>query len=240
MRIGLFDSGTGGLTVLKAFLKYHPENEYIYYGDTKNLPYGEKTIEELHNFAKDIINFLINKKVDIIVIACGTISANLYDTLKEEFDIPIYSVISEIPKYIEEHNYKNTLVLATSATINSHIYKRLIKSNVIEVACPKLVPIIESNDYSYLDDALNEYLVSKDIVDSIILGCTHYPIIREEIENKVNNVDIIDIGEVLAQNIDIKDSFQNIELFFTKDIDSIRKNVKKVFNFDINYTIILK
>ena len=238
MRIGLFDSGTGGLTVLKAFLDNHPENEYIYYGDTLNLPYGEKTIDELHSFAKKIISFLISKNVDIIVIACGTISANLYDVLKQEFDIPIYSVISEIPEYIEKHNYKNTLVLATSATINSHIYKRLIKTNVIEVACPKLVPIIESNDYSRLEEALDLYLESKDVIDSIILGCTHYPIIRKEIESKINNVDIIDIGEVLANKIDIKDSFYSIELYFTKDIDSIPNNVKKVFKKDIKYTII--
>ena len=94
MRVGLFDSGIGGITVLKEMLKYHPNNEYFYYGDTLNVPYGDKTIEELYNCVEKIIDYLKEKKVDIIIIACGTVSANLYDRLKKEIDIPIYSSIS--------------------------------------------------------------------------------------------------------------------------------------------------
>lgn len=229
MRIGLFDSGVGGLTVLKSFIKYHPNNEYYYYGDTLNVPYGDKSIEELYACVKKILEYLKEKQVDIIVIACGTVSANLYDRLKKEIDIPIYSVISELPEYIEQNNYKNTLVMATSATINSHIFKKNIKSNVIEVACPKLVPLIETQNYKEIDNALDEYLKDIEDIDSIVLGCTHYPIIKEQIENKIaENIDIIDIGEILAKKINVIDSFYKVDLYFSKNTIELNNNVNMI------------
>ena len=229
MRIGLFDSGVGGLTVLNSFIKYHPNNQYFYYGDTEHVPYGEKTKEQLYEYVKEIIKYLKEKEVDMIVIACGTVSANLYDRLKEELDIPIYSVISELPKYIEEKKYKKTLVMATNATINSHVFKKILNNDVVEVACPKLVPIIESGNYDLLDEALDEYLKDLDGVDSIILGCTHYPIVRDYIRNKVGeSIDIIDMGEVLAQNIDVIDSNKRIDLFFSKKTNQLNDNVNKI------------
>ena len=229
MRIGLFDSGVGGLTVLNSFIKYHPNNQYFYYGDTEHVPYGEKTTEQLYEYVKEIIKYLKEKEVDMIVIACGTVSANLYDRLKEELDIPIYSVISELPKYIEEKKYKKTLVMATNATINSHVFKKILNNDVVEVACPKLVPIIESGNYDLLDEALDEYLKDLDGVDSIILGCTHYPIVRDYIRNKVGeSIDIIDMGEVLAQNIDVIDSNKRIDLFFSKKTNQLNDNVNKI------------
>ena len=229
MRIGLFDSGVGGLTVLNSFIKYHPNNQYFYYGDTEHVPYGEKTKEQLYEYVKEIIKYLKEKEVDMIVIACGTVSANLYDRLKEELDIPIYSVISELPKYIEEKKYKKTLVMATNATINSHVFKKILNNDVVEVACPKLVPIIESGNYDLLDEALDEYLKDLDGVDSIILGCTHYPIVRDYIRNKIGeSIDIIDMGEVLAQNIDVIDSNKRIDLFFSKKTNQLNENVNKI------------
>lgn len=229
MRVGLFDSGIGGITVLKEMLKYHPNNEYFYYGDTLNVPYGDKTIEELYNCVEKIIDYLKEKKVDIIIIACGTVSANLYDRLKKEIDIPIYSVISELPKYIEEKKYKKTLVMATNRTINSHVFKNSLNTEVIEVACPKLVPIIESGNYEELDDALDLYLKDIDKVDSIVFGCTHYPLIKDYIRKKVGEgIDLIDIGEVLAKNIQLKDSFKIVDLYFSKETKKTN-DVKNMF-----------
>ncbi|MBR1385673.1 MAG: glutamate racemase [Bacilli bacterium] len=231
MRIGLFDSGVGGLTVLKSFIKYHPSNEYFYYGDTLNVPYGEKTIDELYSYSKRIINYLKEKKVDIIVIACGTISSNLYDRLKEEIEIPIYSVLSELPEYVKNKGYKKTLVMATNASINSHIFKRNLPSEVIEVKCPLLVPMIESNNYNGLDEVLSNYLKDKEGIDSLVLGCTHYPLIRNEIEKMLDkNVDIIDLGEILAKKIITKDSFFSLDLFFSKESENLRENVNKILN----------
>ena len=228
MRIGLFDSGVGGLTVLKSFLKYHPNNEYFYYGDTKNVPYGDKSLDELYNYIKNIITYLKEKKVDIIVIACGTVSTNLYDRLKNEVDVPIYSIVSQIPNYIKENKYKKTLVLATNKTVNSHIFKKSIDTEVIEVACPKLVPIIENEEYDKIDEVLDEYIKGNDY-DSVVLGCTHYPIIIDYIRKKVgNNVDIIDMGEILARNIEISDSMKSINLFFSKKTPFTEKSVNNL------------
>lgn len=231
MRIGLFDSGVGGLTVLKSFIKYHPNNEYFYYGDTLNVPYGDKTIEELYSCVQVIIDYMKKKKVDIIVIACGTVSANLYDRLKEELDIPIYSVISELPSYIDKKGLKKTLVMATNATINSHVFKRMLNNEVIEVACPRLVPIIENEEFEKVNSVLDEYLSNIDGIDSIVLGCTHYPIIKDYIKKKVpNNVEIIDMGEILAERINVVDSYKRIDLFFSKKTHSVDNSVKKLLN----------
>ena len=231
MRIGMFDSGIGGLTVLKSFIKDHPNNEYIYYGDTLHVPYGDKTIDELYKRVSVIIDFLKKKNVDIIIIACGTVSSNLYERLKEEVNIPIYSVISEIPKYIEEKNYSNILVMATSRTIDSHVFRNRIKSNVIEMACPKLVPAIESGKDSEIDAILDEYLKNINNIDSLILGCTHFPLVKEKIKSKVGDaVDIIDMGEVLSKNIDIKDTKYSLELYFSKVDDIINENIKKILS----------
>ena len=229
MRIGLFDSGVGGLTVLKSFLKYHPNNEYFYYGDTLNVPYGDKSIDELYNCVQKIIKYMKEKKVDIIVIACGTVSANLYDRLKEEIDIPIYSVISELPEYIEKMKYKKTFVMATNASVNSHVFRNKLNNEVIEVACPKLVPIIENEKFEELDEALDEYLKEIDGVDSIVLGCTHYPIIKDYIRKKIDSsIELIDMGELLAKNIVVNDTFNSIDLYFSKNSKETKEYVNKM------------
>lgn len=228
MRIGMFDSGIGGLTVLKSFLKYHPDNEYIYYGDILNMPYGDKTKKELLELSTKIISFLESKNVDIIVIACGTVSSNLYDELKNISKVPIYSIISEVSDYIKEKDYNNLLVMATSATINTHIFKNMANNIITEIACPKLVPLIETNNDKEIEIALDEYLTTKDY-DGIILGCTHYPIIKDKIKEKLNNsTEIIELGEILARKIKTKDSYKSIEVYFSKEIPMLKDNVNKI------------
>ncbi len=229
MRIGLFDSGVGGLTVLNSFLKYHPNNEYFYYGDTLNMPYGDKSIQELYEYSKKIIDYLYSKNVDIIVIACGTVSANLYDILKKEVKVPIYSVMSELNNYFKEQKFNKTLVLATTKTIDSHVFKKIVEKEVIEVACPKLVPLIESNNIEMVDKVLDEYIPQNIDFDSLVLGCTHYPIIKELIMNKINkNVKIIDMGEILAKRIKTQDSFKKVDLYFSKRTEELNKNVNNI------------
>lgn len=225
MRVGMFDSGIGGLTVLKAFLKKYPNNEYIYYGDNLNVPYGNKSKEELLKLSTNIIRFLESKNVDIIIIACGTISSNVYEELKQETKIPLYSIIEEIPKYIENKKYHNVTVMATSATINSHIFKQKIKIPVNEIECPKLVPLIENKNKN-IDGVLKEY-IARIKTDAIILGCTHYPIIKESIKKIVEkNTEIIDMGEVLANSITLKESNHKVELFFSKKDKILEENIK--------------
>lgn len=227
MRIGMFDSGIGGLTVLKSFLKKYPNNEYIYYGDTLNVPYGDKNKKELLELSTNIIKFLECKNVDIIIIACGTISSNVYEELKEISKVPLYNIIEEIPKYIEEKKYNNVTVMATSATINSHIFKQKIKVPVTEIPCPKLVPLIE-NRCANIDEVIKEY-IGNIKTDAIILGCTHYPIIKDKIKEVIDdNIEIIDMGEVLANKIKIKSSNHKVELIFSKKTENLEENIKSI------------
>lgn len=229
MRIGMFDSGIGGLTVLKSFLKHHPNNEYIYYGDTLNMPYGDKTKEELLEKSKKIIEFLQSKNVDIIVIACGTVSSNIYNELKEFCKVPIYNIISEVKDYILKREYKKVLVMATSATVSTHVFKNMNQEIINEVACPKLVPLIENNKLALLDEVLDEYIDKKEDYDAIILGCTHYSIIKEKIKNKMNsNTEIIELGEIVAKNIKLKESNKNLELYFSKEMTHLSDNINKI------------
>ena len=122
MRVGLFDSGIGGLTVLKILMDKYPSNDYIYYGDTKNVPYGDKSKEELLDLARSNINFLISKNVDMIIVACGTVSSNCLDILVKEYDIPIISIVKPTIDYLNNSMFNNIGIIATHATINSHIF----------------------------------------------------------------------------------------------------------------------
>ena len=145
MKIGLFDSGIGGLNVLKEFIKKYPNNTYYYYGDTKNVPYGNKDKDTLLKLSINIINFFEKKQVDLIIIACGTISSNCYNELKKITNIPIYDIISPTIKYLNSANFKNILVFGTTRTIDSHVFKRSLSKNIFEVATPEFVPMIENS-----------------------------------------------------------------------------------------------
>ena len=152
MRVGVFDSGVGGLTVLSKLASKYPKNDYIYFGDTINIPYGEKDIDTLFNLSSKIIEYLISKKVELIVIACGTVSSNCYEKLKRIYNIPIIDIISPTINYIKENNYKSIGVFATSRTINSHIFKKLLPNVLVEeLACPSFVDLIESGNIEKID-----------------------------------------------------------------------------------------
>ena len=133
MKVGIFDSGIGGLTVLKQLINKYPNNEYIYYGDTLNLPYGNKTKEQLIKLSDKDVQFLISKNVDIIIIACGTVSSNCLDYLKNKYNIPIYDIISPTIDYLNKSNYQNIGIIATNRTIDSHIFKNNINKNIYEI-----------------------------------------------------------------------------------------------------------
>lgn len=156
MKIGVFDSGIGGLTVLKELVSSYPNNEYIYIGDTKNIPYGNKTKEELLNLSIKIIDYFISIKVDKIIIACGTISSNISNLLKQKYTVDIIDIISPTINYLKNNKYNNIGVLATKMTVNSKIFStKLHNKKVIEVECPKLVPAIESKDENKIDNYLH-------------------------------------------------------------------------------------
>lgn len=235
MRIGLFDSGLGGLTVLKTLLKKYPNNEYVYYGDTLNIPYGDKTKEELITLAKKNVDFLLSKKVDMIIVACGTVSSNCLDILKETYNIPIISILEPTIDYLNNSNYQNILVMATHATINSHIFKNNINKNIYELETPKLVPMIENNNLLDIDKVLHEYLDNYlNNIDVLVLGCTHYPIIKDYIKKVVGeHTNILDMSDLIK--ID-NNGNRSLEIYFSKIDDKIITNTKNIL--EINDLII--
>lgn len=233
MRVGIFDSGIGGLTVLKNIIKHYPNNEYIYYGDTLNLPYGDKSVEKLKELSYNDVAFLISKKVDIIIIACGTVSSNCIDYLKNKFQIPIYDIISPTIDYLNTSNYNNIGIIATNRTINSHIFKNNINKSIYEIKTPKLVPLIESNNLDNLDDVINNYLKEyKNKIDILVLGCTHYPIIKNNLVKYFENkVEILDMSTLLLNSLK-EDTSSSITIYYSKITDILIKNTKRILELD--------
>ena len=220
MKIGIFDSGIGGLTVLKELIKY--PNEYYYFGDNTNIPYGSKSIQELKILSSRIIEFLLTKKVEIIIIACGTVSTNISEHLKNKYrDIPIYDVISPILEIIDN----NTTVMATQATVNSGKFPNA-------VACPLLVPLIEKDEDATC--ALTEYL-AKIKTDKVVLGCTHYPILENQIHKINPQLKIINMGKVLCEKLNLPKGKMQINFYFGKVDECLIKNINRIIKID--YTI---
>ena len=218
MKIGVFDSGVGGLTVLKELLKY--KNEYYYFGDNINIPYGTKTKYELQILASKIVEFLISKEVDMIVIACGTVSSNVYDYLKNKYNIPIYDIISPTLNYLKDKIY---YTFATPMTCKSKIF-----DNAIE--CPLLVPLIENNKDA--SNALVEYLNRIPNNSNLVLGCTHYPILTNKILNIRPDLNLIDMGKVLCDSLNLESNKLKVRLYFSKVDHNLINNIEKIIDVD--------
>lgn len=203
--IGMFDSGCGGLTVLKEYIKLMPNEDFIYYGDTAHLPYGDKSKEKIIEFSEDIVKFLISKNVKMIIIACGTASAAAFDYLSKKYNITIKNIIEPVAQNI---NSQNIGVIATKSTVKSNAWEIAIKkynknANITSIACPLFVPIVEEgfSNTPIAEYAVKEYLSKfKDKnIDSLILGCTHYPILANKIQKEIgNNVELINAGTLSA------------------------------------------
>lgn len=183
-KIAFFDSGVGGLTVLEKLKKILPNEDYLYFGDLKNIPYGDKNKDELIKIADGIFRFLETQNVKAVVMACNTTSANTYEELKNNYNFKIYPIIQSSAKVIAQLNIKKIGVFATAATINSGVYARELKKynpnlEVFEMSCPPWVKIVEENLQDTLEstEIIKSYLdtMLENSPDKIILGCTHYP-----------------------------------------------------------------
>ena len=218
MKIGIFDSGVGGLTVLKELLKY--KNEYYYYGDNINIPYGTKSKYELQILSSKIIEFLLSKDVDMIIIACGTVSSNIYEYLKNKYDVPIYDIISPTLEYLKDKTY---FTFATPMTCKSKIF-----NNAIE--CPLLVPLIENG--KDVCKPLKEYLNNIPFNSNVVLGCTHYPILTNEINKIRPDLKLINMGKILSDKLNLKSDKLKVRLYFSKVDHNLINNIEKIINVD--------
>lgn len=213
MKIGIFDSGLGGLVITKACIKALPEYDYVYYGDTKNLPYGEKTSGQILSLTIEAMKFLISQKCALIIIACNTATSIALRYLQQRFipsyapDVKILGVVIPTVEEAAAVNGKKIGVVATSVTVQSHIYRaELHKINpdlhIEEVSAPKLVPSIEGNDFAAAEKLATEYAAEFHNIDNLILGCTHYPLVKDYFRKALpDSVKIISQDELIGAKL---------------------------------------
>lgn len=189
--IGVFDSGVGGLTVAREVMRQLPDENIIYFGDTARVPYGSKSKDNIIRYSRQIIRFLLTKDVKAIVIACNTATALALDVVQKEFDIPIIGVIEPGARAaVSETRNKHIGVIGTEATIRSEMYTKVIQGmdpqmQVNGKPCPLFVPVVEEGfaKHHIAEEVIDFYLSDmKDSgIDTMILGCTHYPLLRSRI-----------------------------------------------------------
>lgn len=203
--IGFIDSGVGGLTVVKEAMKQLPNENIIYLGDTARCPYGPRPKAEVVSFTWQMVRFLLKKEIKMLVIACNTATAAAMEEIKEQLEIPVVGVILPGTRAaVKATKNQQIAIIGTEGTINSGSYQKAIQAKVpeaqvISLACPKFVPIVESNQYY---SAVAKKIVSETLrplhrkrLDTLILGCTHYPLLRPIIQNVMgDSVVLIDSG----------------------------------------------
>jgi len=247
--IGIFDSGVGGLTVAHAIKQILPGESLIYFGDTAHLPYGDKSAESIRYYSRRITEFLLEYNSKVVLVACNSASASAFDYLKKEFEgkTILLDVIDPVVNYLAAGDFGKVGVIGTKRTISSGTYEKKISqkspaTKVISTATPLLVPMIEEG--FIFDDISNAiirtYLSNESLagIEALILGCTHYPIIKNQISKIFNfNVEVIDSARIVAMVL--RDALGNNNLkndsgivndqFFVSDYTSYFEKIAKMF-----------
>ena len=240
MKIGVFDSGIGGMTVLKELIKTFPDAQYVYVGDTANVPYGTKSPEKIRELCRESVTHLKRRGIDILVVACNTASSLALNIFKNELHpIPVYGVVipgvEAVVRSFNEMEFsqdRRVLILGTRATVNSQIYSREVRKHIqfneiSEQACPLVVPIIEEGwvNHPILLETIHEYVkpYKDDTVPGVaLLACTHYPWAQSAFEKALPGWKIVNSAKVIAEYI------KNENLTFP--------NEKKGFSIDWIFT----
>lgn len=219
--IGIFDSGLGGLTVLKVLAQKFPEESFCYLGDIARLPYGNKSPETIRKYGLQILKFLKDQNVKALIIACN--SASTVFLGESEFEgIPLLNVIEPgSAAALKVSTDKRIAVLGTSATIRSHAYELTLKKldencQVTEQACPLLVPLVEEG---FVQDPITELIaerylaqIKRDKISTVILGCTHYPVLKDDLKKVLGpEVQLVESGEVLSEQLEYLFQLNHLE-----------------------------
>lgn len=211
--IGIFDSGVGGLTVASAIKQMLPGESIIYFGDTAHLPYGDKSSEAIVNYSRRITTFLLEHDVKVVVVACNTASATAFPELRAEFGdrTLVTDVVNPVVDYICGQKFRKTGVIGTKRTIETGTYTNMVRercpeSGVVSMATPLLVPMIEEG--FIFDDISNgiirRYLSDRRFngIDALVLGCTHYPIIKNQISKFFNfEIEVVDSARIVSSSL---------------------------------------
>lgn len=253
--IGIFDSGVGGLTVAHSIKQILPGESLIYFGDTAHLPYGDKSAESISFYSHKITEFLLEHDSKVVLVACNTASASAFESLKKDFKDKtiLIDVIDPVVDYMSSKNFSRIGVIGTKRTISSGTYEKklsekLPSAKVVSLATPLLVPMIEEG--FIFDDISNaiirSYLTNQSLegIQALILGCTHYPIIKNQISKIFNfNVEVVDSARIVAmvlrdtleKNDLLNDSQSVSDKFFISDYtDYFEKIARMFFEGEIN------
>ena len=255
--IGVFDSGLGGLTVIKKLAEMMPNENIIYLGDTGRVPYGPRSRETIIKYAHQDAAFLAEFDIKAMVIACNTVCSVAFTTLENEYDIPIYEVVGAPARAAAEQTKNGQIgVIGTTATIRSGAYEKALKSidpklKVYSEPCPLFVPLVEEGWIGAVDEAAlciaERYLepLRESKIDTLILGCTHYPLLRDVISKIMGpEVTLIDSGAETAKhaaaNLDERDMLSenetegSIRYFVTDSIEGFSKIASRYLESDVN------
>jgi glutamate racemase len=247
--IGIFDSGVGGLTVAHAIKQILPGENLIYFGDTAHLPYGDKSAESIRYYSRRITEFLLEHNSKVVLVACNSASASAFDSLKREFSEKtiLLDVIDPVVDYISTRKLNKIGVIGTKRTISSGTYEKKIRekslsTEVVSLATPLLVPMIEEG--FIFDDISNAiiraYLSDESLsgIQALILGCTHYPIIKNQISKIFNfNIEVVDsarivsivLREALEKRDLLNDSGKVKDMFFVSDYTTYFEKIARMF-----------
>lgn len=252
--VGVFDSGVGGLTVAREIMRQLPDENIVYFGDTARLPYGSKSRESVIRFSRQIIRFLQTKKVKAIVIACNTATAQALETVQQEFDTPIIGVISPGARAaVKETKNKKIGVIGTEGTIRSNEYTRVIhrlmpEASVYGKACPLFVPLVEEGfaKHTITEQVIDIYLreMRESEVDTMILGCTHYPLLRSSIMKYMGDkVHIVNPAYETAMELraclkergaaNVNEEFNKYEFYVSDAAEKFRQFANSVLPYDV-------
>jgi len=253
--VGVFDSGLGGLTVLSAIHQKLPGEDLIYFGDTARVPYGSKSKETIIQYSLEILDFLIAKGVKMVVVACNTASSYALDVLVEKSKVPVLGVVEPGIKALlnSGDNSGKAGVIATRSTIRSGAYEKTLhlfdkEKSLYSKACPLLVPLIEEGfgDKLASELILREYLdeIEREGIKNLILGCTHYPILKNQIKRLYPEINLIDSSEETANELDSvlqkkgmlskKKTDGSVHLYVSDITDSLTDMEKVFFGNTIN------
>ncbi len=257
--IGVFDSGVGGLTVAREIMRNLPKEDIVYFGDTARVPYGSKSKDNIIRYSRQIIHFLQTKGVKAIVIACNTASALALDTVKDEFDIPIIGVVEPGARAaLAVTENKKIGVIGTEATVRSSMYEKIIEGinpevSVIGKACPLFVPLVEEGfkKHQVTDEIIDYYLASlkQSDIDALILGCTHYPLLRSKIKEYVGEkITLVNpayetamdlkriLQEMEMENPDIEGDHGSYSFYVSDAADKFKQFANSILPYDIETT----
>lgn len=208
--IGIIDSGVGGLSIASTLIKNLPKESFIYVADSKNCPYGQETREEIYKLTKKMIDFLLKQHIKLLAIACNTITVSCIDDLRKDYPkLPIVGIVPVIKTAVEKTKNKKIGIFSTLVTANSNYQKDLIEKFakgyfVLNLGSSNLVSLIEKLDFEATDRALPEELepFRRSNIDTLALGCSHFPLIKDQIQKYLPNVLILDSAEAVSRQVE--------------------------------------